>query len=284
MWVKRYGLLGEMMRVFFCGYKKISPFTSFVSNALGLGVFLSVVGIFSVFFISSFLNNSDNTFTFVHYADLFKNHLYWTSFVWSFLVISIAMGITLMLSLLVARVMLFLPQKIQVFFSVFLVAPIFFPSLIGIKALLRLLESIWPSCSFWLPAEFLMCIGYAYTYFPSTFVLIAPSFLRMPRACVEAARDLGCKEFDLWRFVFLPFVKNSISVALVANMPYAFFDITIPEMLGRGEDTSFSLLLWNLFTDWYEWKNLSVIVVTMSVIFFFLYFLFRGRGCEKKNN
>ena len=82
----------------------------------------------------------------------------------------------------------------------------------------------------------------------------------------------------------MPFLKKSIGVAILLLLPYMFFDVTIPEMLGCEESASFVTLLWSMFLEFNDWRDVSVI----AVIFWVFCILMIGAGravflCKKKS-
>ena len=239
--------------------------TTVVFFLLFLCVCVSGVSVASLLVYTSLSVNPEASHAFEHYQEFFNNDLYIYTFVRSLLVIMVSLLSMLALSLCVSRVLLFCSRMTQIFFVALFVMPICLPSLVSVIAIQRVLTlySFMPQQGG--SVDVLMFFGYIYAYFPYVFLLIAPTFLRISRQQVEAARDLGCREWGLWRVVFIPFVSKSLYMAVISVFPFIFFDITIPEVFGGGKSGSFCHFLWSFFLEFQEWRSVSVIAVVCCV-------------------
>ena len=255
------GYIGVMMRLFYYNFDQRSTLCSTIFGLLASCVVVSGLCVIAFLLYTSFTVDSSSDFSLENYRDFWQNDFYAYTFLRSFGVIFASLILMVVLALLIGRMLLFFPRKMQILFVFFFATPICFPSLVSVVALQRFLETLALMPQQGGPVNLVMFFGYTYSYFPYVFLLIIPTFLRVSRPHVEAARDLGCKELGLWWNVFLPFVRKSIYVSVISVFPFIFFDITVPEVFGGGKGGSFCHFLWTLFFEFHEWRNVSVIAI-----------------------
>jgi ABC-type spermidine/putrescine transport system permease subunit I len=75
-------------------------------------------------------------------------------------------------------------------------------------------------------------IGMVYGYLP---IAVVPLFVvidRIPRALIEASRDLGASRWQTFRFITLPMIRPGIATAILLTMVPMLGELVVPRLLG----------------------------------------------------
>lgn len=257
------------MRVFCYDFDEKNAIASTVFGLMMLCVIVSGICV-GAFLVYTSLTDGGPGFSLDQYRGVLCNNFYMYALVHSLCMIAAALVVMLLLSLFMGRLLLFLPRSYQVFFVAVFAVPVCFPSLVSVVALQQFLTTMSFMPQQGGGSNFVMFLGYVYSYLPYVFLLVVPMFVRISRCQVEAARDLGCREMDLWRAVFLPFIRKNLYITVVSVFPFIFFDITVPEVFGGGKSHSFCHFLWTFFLEFSEWRNISVIAVLCAFSYVFV--------------
>lgn len=107
-------------------------------------------------------------------------------------------------------------------------------------------------------------IGLVWDNIPLTVLILLAGLGAVPNAAIEAARDVGARKWQVFWFIILPRIGNSILVALSFSILGIFSAFTLPYVLGPASPEMMGPFMQRTFRDLYDPLN----AITQAVITF----------------
>lgn len=108
-------------------------------------------------------------------------------------------------------------------------------------------------------------IGLVYNYLPFVILPLYSTMLKLDKAQIEAARDLGCNEFRTFtRAIWPQTIPGVVSAAQMVFMP-TMSSYVIPEVLSEGKIILFGNSIYLGFSN-YQWSSASFMAIIMLII------------------
>jgi len=211
-----------------------------------------------------------STYVFFFSDDYSRNNLgitLWTTVTCAALLLVICLPIAIYLRFATGRLAAYV-QALAIF-------PLFVPSIILAFAFIRvlgpngmvdiLLNSVGlpkidtPYLSPWGPV-----IGLVWDNIPLTVLILLAGLGAVPTAAIEAARDVGARKWQVFWYIILPRIGNSVLVALSFAVLGIFSAFTLPYVLGPASPEMMGPFMQRTFRDLYDPLN----ALTQAVITF----------------
>ena len=107
-------------------------------------------------------------------------------------------------------------------------------------------------------------IGLVWDNIPLTVLILLAGLGSVPNAAIEAARDVGARKWQVFWFIILPRIGNSILVELSFSILGIFSAFTLPYVLGPASPEMMGPFMQRTFRDLYDPLN----AITQAVITF----------------
>lgn len=108
-------------------------------------------------------------------------------------------------------------------------------------------------------------IGLVYNYLPFVILPLYSTMLKLDKAQIEAAKDLGCNSFNTFTKAIYPqTIPGVVSAAQMVFMP-TMSSYVIPEVLSEGKIVLFGNSIYLGFSN-YQWSSASFMAIIMLLI------------------
>jgi putrescine transport system permease protein len=105
-----------------------------------------------------------------------------------------------------------------------------------------------------------------YTYLPFMVLPIYASLDRIDRQLIEAARDLGCRAWQVFGRIIIPLAKPGIIAGCLLVFIPAVGEFVIPDLLGGDDIQMIGKLLWTEFFRNRDWPLASALAMLLLLI------------------
>jgi len=109
-------------------------------------------------------------------------------------------------------------------------------------------------------------LGMVYTYLPFMVLPIYASLDRIDRQLIEAARDLGCRAWQVFGRIIIPLAKPGIIAGCLLVFIPAVGEFVIPDLLGGDDIQMIGKLLWTEFFRNRDWPLASALAMLLLLI------------------
>ncbi|WP_456398058.1 ABC transporter permease [Desulfurobacterium sp.] len=214
---------------------------------------------------SSF-TTEDGIFTLSNYLKFFKQKIYYTTFIYTFLngffVSFISFLLAMPLAFFLVKV---LPERISQIFMAILLIPLGVGELIVvygwmivlsdnglIKHLLHYIGiSHMPKL---LNTPFSMIIGFLYVSFVFMLLPIMQALENLDDSMIEAALDLGVSKFTIFKEIVVPFSMSGIVSGVIMVFTLVIGDFLVPNILGGKSALWFTEIIYDNFLTTLNWN------------------------------
>ena len=172
-------------------------------------------------------------------------------------------------------------KSLQHILLVLILMPFWTSSLLRMYALIGLLNPngvindflIWAGITVtpiqMMQTDFSIYSGMILTYLPLMILPLYASLVRLDNSVLEAAADLGAKNWDIFRTIILPLsMPGVIAGCLLVFIP-AVGEFVIPALLGGPEQLMLGKVIWTEFfrnRDWPVAAAIAIILVSIIII------------------
>jgi len=237
--------------------------------------------------------NISNIFTLQNYITFFKESVYWRmllkSFRMAFIVAIIAIIVSYPISFFVSRILkkgrslLFMLIIIPLWVS-YLVRIIAWKTILGnsgvINTILMSLHITKEPVSIFLYSNFSVILTLTYIAIPFVFIPLYTSLEKIPNNFVEAAKDLGANDFNVFKSIILPLSAPGLITGFMLSFIIALGDYIIPQQLGGKTGMMFGNIVWTQFgfaSNWPLGSAFGFIMFTIAAIILALTQRFGGK-------
>ena len=109
-------------------------------------------------------------------------------------------------------------------------------------------------------------IGIVYSYLPFMVLPLYANLVKHDQSLLEAAADLGSRNFNSFWRITVPLSKNGIIAGCMLVFIPAVGEFVIPELLGGPETLMIGKVLWQEFFNNRDWPVASALAVVMLAI------------------
>ncbi len=172
-------------------------------------------------------------------------------------------------------------KSLQHILLVLILMPFWTSSLLRMYALIGLLNPngvindflIWAGITVtpiqMMQTDFSIYSGMILTYLPLMILPLYASLVRLDNSVLEAAADLGAKNWDIFRTIILPLsMPGVIAGCLLVFIP-AVGEFVIPALLGGPEQLMLGKVIWTEFfrnRDWPVAAAIAIILIAIIII------------------
>lgn len=135
-----------------------------------------------------------------------------------------------------------------------------------------------------LESDIAMFIGYIYLFLPYMFVSIYLSIVKIDPNLVEAAKDLGANEKQIFTKIIFPLSLPGVLAGTVLILLQIVTNIVVPKYLGPTTVTSISELIENTTFLNGDIKSACVMAVNLTLLMFLILTFFKNSNKYKGNN
>ncbi|MCQ9618477.1 MAG: ABC-type spermidine/putrescine transport system, permease component I [Candidatus Phytoplasma pruni] len=135
-----------------------------------------------------------------------------------------------------------------------------------------------------LESDIAMFIGYIYLFLPYMFVSIYLSIVKIDPNLVEAAKDLGANEKQIFTKIIFPLSLPGVLAGTVLILLQIVTNIIVPKYLGPTTVTSISELIENTTFLNGDIKSACVMAVNLTLLMFLILTFFKKSNKYKGNN
>lgn len=231
-------------------------------------------------------------FTLQNYISFFKDSTYWSllikSFRMAFIVAFTAVIVSYPLSFFVSRILkkrrnlLFMLIIIPLWVS-YLVRIIAWKTILGnngvINTILMSLHIIKEPLSIFLYSNFSVILTLTYIAIPFVFIPLYTSLEKIPNNFVEAAKDLGANDYNVFKSIILPLSAPGLITGFMLSFIIALGDYIIPQQLGGKTGMMFGNIIYTQFgfsSNWPLGSAFGFIMFTIAAIILALTQRFSG--------
>lgn len=172
-------------------------------------------------------------------------------------------------------------KSLQHILLVLILMPFWTSSLLRMYALIGLLNPngvindflIWAGITVtpiqMMQTDFSIYSGMILTYLPLMILPLYASLVRLDNSVLEAAADLGAKNWDIFRTIILPLsMPGVIAGCLLVFIP-AVGEFVIPALLGGPEQLMLGKVIWTEFfrnRDWPVAASIAIILIAIIIL------------------
>ncbi|CZF79888.1 Putrescine transport system permease protein PotH [Grimontia celer] len=109
-------------------------------------------------------------------------------------------------------------------------------------------------------------IGIVYTYLPFMVLPLYANLVKLDGSLLEAAADLGSRNFNTFWKVTLPLSKGGIIAGSMLVFIPVVGEVVIPELLGGPETLMIGKVLWQEFFNNRDWPVASALAIVMLLL------------------
>ena len=228
---------------------------------------------------------------FENYAFLFKDSLYWKSFLNSIL----TAGISTVFCLLIGYPMAYGIARSQPAWRNLLLLLVMLPfwtsfllrvyAWIGILKNNGVINNVLMSLGIidepivMLQTNFAMYIGIVYSYLPFMVLPLYTAIEKLDQSLLEAAADLGCRPVKAFFRITVPLTKSGIIAGCMLVFIPAVGEFVIPALLGGPDALMIGRVLWEEFFNNRDWPVASAVAIAMLFVLVFPIMLYqRSQG------
>jgi spermidine/putrescine transport system permease protein len=135
-----------------------------------------------------------------------------------------------------------------------------------------------------LESDIAMFIGYIYLFLPYMFVSIYLSIVKIDTNLVDAAKDLGANEKQIFTKIIVPLSLPGVLAGTVLILLQIVTNIVVPKYLGPTTVTSISELIENTTFLNGDIKSACVMAVNLTLLMFLILTFFKKSNKYKGNN
>ena len=172
-------------------------------------------------------------------------------------------------------------KSLQHILLVLILMPFWTSSLLRMYALIGLLNPngvindflIWAGITVtpiqMMQTDFSIYSGMILTYLPLMILPLYASLVRLDNSVLEAAADLGAKNWDIFRTIILPLSMPGIIAGCLLVFIPAVGEFVIPALLGGPEQLMLGKVIWTEFfrnRDWPVAAAIAIILVSIIII------------------
>lgn len=234
-----------------------------------------------------------NIFTLQNYLSFFKESTYWRmllkSFRMAFIVAFTAIIVSYPISFFISRILkrgrnfLFMLIIIPLWVS-YLVRIIAWRTILGnngvLNTLLMKFHFTKEPLSIFLYNNFSVVLTLTYIAIPFVFIPLYTSLEKIPNNLIEAARDLGANDFNVFKSIILPLSSPGLVTGFMLSFIIALGDYIIPQQLGGKAGLMFGNIVWSQFgfaSNWPLGSALGFILFTIAAIILAITQRFSGK-------
>jgi len=215
---------------------------------------------------------------FENYAFLFKDSLYWKSFLNSIL----TAGISTVFCLLIGYPMAYGIARSQPAWRNLLLLLVMLPfwtsfllrvyAWIGILKNNGVINNVLMSLGIidepivMLQTNFAMYIGIVYSYLPFMVLPLYTAIEKLDQSLLEAAADLGCRPVKAFFRITVPLTKSGIIAGCMLVFIPAVGEFVIPALLGGPDALMIGRVLWEEFFNNRDWPVASAVAIAMLIV------------------
>jgi putrescine transport system permease protein len=206
---------------------------------------------------------------------LASDPIYLLSYLKSLEIAVVSTAILLVIGFPLAYGMARAPRGIQAVLFMLVVLPFWTSFLIRIYAWINILQREGPlnqvllalglvdAPPAWLATDTAVYIGLVYSYLPFMVLPIYATLEKVDETLLEAAADLGCRQWKAFWLVTLPLARPGvIAGSLLCFIPIVG-EFVIPDLLGGSETMMIGQTLWTEFFTNKDWPVASAIAVVL---------------------
>jgi ABC-type spermidine/putrescine transport system permease subunit II len=260
---------------------------------VGIGFFVPLVILLVYSFWPTRAGTIVHDWTIGNYTRFFSDSTYWRALLRSFLFVSLASAITVVLTFPFAyfvatkarprRRLLWILVAIIPFWTSYLIRVFAWLNMFGDEGLInKALQGIGLTGA---PVGFFgfdkpaIVITFVYLLFPLCFLTIYIAIERMNGTMLEAASDLGAKPWRSLLTVTLPIARTGILAGFVLSFITMMGDYATPQLIGGTNGILYSNLIINQFDNSIQWGfGAALAVLLLASIFLLLIVLRMGTG------
>ena len=124
-------------------------------------------------------------------------------------------------------------------------------------------------------------IGIVYSYLPFMVLPLYANLVKHDQSLLEAAADLGSRNFNSFWRITVPLSKNGIIAGCMLVFIPVVGEFVIPEMLGGPETLMIGKVLWQEFFNNRDWPVASALAVVMLAVLIIPIILFNRNQAKE---
>lgn len=135
-----------------------------------------------------------------------------------------------------------------------------------------------------LNTNFAVYIGVVYSYLPFMVLPLYANLVKHDKTLLEAASDLGARQWTQFFRITLPLSKNGIVAGSMLVFIPVVGEYVIPELLGGAETLMIGKILWQEFfnnRDWPVASALAVIMIAVLILPIMLFHRYQQKELEE---
>ena len=169
-------------------------------------------------------------------------------------------------------------KSLQHILLVLILMPFWTSSLLRMYALIGLLNPngvindflIWAGITVtpiqMMQTDFSIYSGMILTYLPLMILPLYASLVRLDNSVLEAAADLGAKNWDIFRTIILPLSMPGVIAGCILVFIPAVGEFVIPALLGGPEQLMLGKVIWTEFFRNRDWPVAAAIAIILIAI------------------
>jgi len=215
---------------------------------------------------------------FENYAFIFSDNLYINAYMSSIQIAALSTFLTLLIAYPMAYGMAKAPREWQATLVMLIILPFWTSFLIRVYAWIGILkpEGLLNLLLMNLglisePLQIMntptaVYIGIVYSYLPFMVLPLYANLVKHDQSLLEAAADLGSRNFNSFWRITVPLSKNGIIAGCMLVFIPVVGEFVIPELLGGPETLMIGKVLWQEFFNNRDWPVASALAVVMLAI------------------
>ena len=213
-----------------------------------------------------------------NYAFLFKDSLYWKSYLNSISTAAISTVICLLIGYPMAYGIARSPAAWRNVLLLLVMLPFWTSFLLRVYAWIGILKNngvinnllmalgIIDEPILMLQTNFAMYIGIVYSYLPFMVLPLYTAIERLDESLLEAAADLGCRPVKAFFRITVPLTTAGIIAGCMLVFIPAVGEFVIPELLGGPDALMIGRVLWDEFFSNRDWPIASAVAIVMLFV------------------
>ncbi len=231
-----------------------------------LWFFCFIAGPFLFILITSFsrrtpLGGVEHVFSFDAYLELF-NRLYGEIFLRTLLFAAITAAISILFAYPVAFYISRLAQRYRLWVLSLILIPLWTNFLVRILATMDVLRAK-PLGIEWIYTAHGIVFALVYSYLPFAILPIYSSVSKIEQSLIDAAKDLGASNFQIFKKVIWPLSKPGVATAGILVFIPCFGEYLTPELVGGARYFLIGTFLQNQFVSARNWPMGSAAIVLL---------------------
>jgi putrescine transport system permease protein len=215
---------------------------------------------------------------FENYAFLFKDSLYWKSFLNSISTAAISTVACLLIGYPMAYGIARSPAAWRNVLLLLVMLPFWTSFLLRVYAWIGILKNngvinnvlmalgIIDEPILMLQTNFAMYIGIVYSYLPFMVLPLYTAIERLDDSLLEAAADLGCRPVKTYFCITVPLTRAGIIAGCMLVFIPAVGEFVIPALLGGPDALMIGRVLWEEFFNNRDWPVASAVAIVMLFV------------------